>query len=84
MSFHYSENVDYVGESSEITYFPRIEDVIICENVTINDDTIEEEIEIFRVTLTTQNPVVTFRESSGIIIIVDNDSKSIYTVVQWV
>lgn len=72
--FHFSENDDYVGESSDITYFPRIEEVIICENVTINDDTMQEEIEIFRVTITTLNPVVTFRESSGIVIIVDNDS----------
>lgn len=71
------ENIDYVGESSEITYFPRIEEVIICENVTINNDELEEEFEIFGVTLTTQDPAVSFLVSSGTVIIVDNDSQSI-------
>ena len=65
--------MDYTGESTEITYFPRITEVIICENVTITNDAIEEEIEIFGVTLTSSDPAVMFLISFGSIIIVDND-----------
>ena len=65
--------MDYTGESTEITYFPRITEVIICENVTITNDAIEEEIEIFGVTLTSSDPAVTFLISFGSIIVVDND-----------
>lgn len=69
--------MDYVGESADVTYFPSIVEVIICENVTITDDTLNEEIEPFGVTLTTVDPAISFVVSSGVIIIVDNDSESI-------
>ena len=70
-----TEDVDYLRESTEVTYFPSIVEVIICENVTITNDLLEEEIEIFGVTLTTADPAVSFVVSSGVIIIVDNDSQ---------
>ncbi|CAI8049200.1 hypothetical protein GBAR_LOCUS27080, partial [Geodia barretti] len=34
------ENVDYIRESMDITYFSPIEEVIICENITIIHDTL--------------------------------------------
>lgn len=52
-------------------------EVIICEDVTITDDLLNEEIEPFGVTLTTVDPAISFVVSSGVIIIVDNDSESI-------
>ena len=66
---------DYIPESTDITYFPAIVEVIICENVTIVNDLLEEEFETFGVTLTTMDPVATFSVSSGIIIIADNDGQ---------
>ena len=56
-------------------YFPSIVDVIICENITITDDLLEEEIELFGVTLTSNDPAVTFLVSSGVVIIVDDDGQ---------
>lgn len=50
-------------------------EVIICENVTITNDVLEEEIETFGVTLTATDPRVLFLVSSGVIIIVDNDGQ---------
>ena len=75
-----SENVDYVGESTDVTYFPSIVEVFICENVTITDDFLEEEIELFGVTLTTTDPSINLLISSGVIIIVDNDGQCVCVV----
>ena len=66
---------DYIPESTPITYFPAIVEVIICENVTIVNDLLEEEIETFGVTLTAVDSAATFLVSSGVIIIVDNDGQ---------
>ena len=69
--------MDYITESMEITYFSPIEQVIICENITIIDDTLSEDIELFGVTLTSSDSAVSFIVTSGVIIIVDNDSETI-------
>ena len=61
----------------DITYFSPIEEVIICENITIIHDTLSEDIELFGVTLTSSDSAVSFIVSSGVIIIVDNDSETI-------
>ena len=75
LSFWPTENVDYIGETAEITYFPTIVAVIVCENVTITDDQLEEEAEQFGLTLTSDDPAVTFLVSFGDVIIADNDSE---------
>ena len=67
--------MDYTIESMDITYFPVIEQVIICEDVSITDDNLNEEIELFGVTLTSLDGAVIFTISSGVIIIADNDSE---------
>ena len=73
--FFLAAGIDYIVESTDITYFPAIVEVIICENVTIVNDVLEEEIETFGVTLTTFDSAASFLVSSGVIIIVDNDGQ---------
>ena len=48
---------------------------ILCVDVPINDDNLCEANEVFNVILTTDDEAVTFDLNSGIVTIVDDDSK---------
>ena len=75
MKLCFADGVDYTGESTDVTYFSPIEEVIICENIAITDDMLGEPIEEFGILLTSTDPAVSFLTSSGIIIIVDDDGQ---------
>lgn len=70
-----TDTIDFIGESTDVTYFPTIAEVIICENITIINDDSAESFEEFGVTLSSDDPAVTFLVSQGTVIIVDDDGQ---------
>ena len=56
-------------------------DDMLCVNIFIEDDLINEGIEHVSVLLSTTDPRVSFSQSIGIVTIEDNDGKRFYIVV---
>ena len=68
---------DYVSKMSQIKYDSALEEVLICERVTIIDDNEPEGLETFTVQLelVTTGINVIFVFQSAAVTIVDDDSK---------
>ena len=76
-----TEGDDYDRVSVNLTFSGSMMMEEICHNVTTVDDNIVEDTEVFTISLTTSETMVIIPNSSAVISLNDNDSKSSYNDV---
>ena len=72
--------VDYTSVSFELTF--DSDTMSICRRVPIMDDQLDEGDEMFRVTLTTDDPDTSLDPEDAMVTIVDDDSESMYNMYE--
>ena len=68
--------VDYTSVSVELTF--DSDTMSICRRVPIMDDQLDEGDEMFRVTLTTDDPDTSLDPEDAIVTIIDDDGEFMY------
>lgn len=74
---------DYVPLEAMLSFHPQQEDMSHCVAVTVLDDRFVERMETFEIVLTSDDPGVVLAEGErrAVVIITDEDGKSIHTAV---
>ena len=79
--FYPTAGQDYVAETATIRFDPINTEPIICERITLIDDSVNEPSEMFFADLSTSDPAVVFLVSTTAITILDDDRESLCVCV---
>ena len=63
----------------DLTFDSGNQNNMLCVDVSINDDNLCEDDEMFDISLSTLDPAVTLDPDTGSVTIIDDDGKSVYS-----